>query len=53
MLDGKYTSSLNTPMGAINGVITLMSNGNQVQGIVENYGDEKPISRHEDKRKYS
>ena len=51
MLDGKYTSSLNTPMGAINGVITLMSNGNQVQGIVEIMG--MKISRHEDKRKYS
>ena len=38
MLDGKYTSSLNTPMGAINGVITLISNGNQVQGIVEIMG---------------
>ncbi len=38
MLDGKYSSSLNTPMGAINGTITLMSNGNNVQGIIETMG---------------
>lgn len=38
MLDGKYSSSLNTPMGAINGTIYLMSNGNNVQGIIETMG---------------
>ena len=38
MLDGKYSSSLNTPMGAINGTITLMSNGNNVQGMIETMG---------------
>lgn len=38
MLDGKYSSSLNTPMGAINGTITLMSNANNVQGIIETMG---------------
>ncbi|MCI8481574.1 MAG: hypothetical protein HFJ27_00280 [Clostridia bacterium] len=38
MLDGKYASSLNTPMGAINGTITLMSNGNNVQGVIEVMG---------------
>lgn len=38
MLDGKYASSLNTPMGAINGTITLMSKGNNVQGIIETMG---------------
>lgn len=38
MLDGKYGCSLNTPMGAINGTITLMSNGNNVQGILETMG---------------
>lgn len=38
MLDGKYSSSLNTPMGAINGTITLKSNGNNVQGIIETMG---------------
>ena len=38
MLDGKYTSSLNTPMGAINGTITLMSKNNNVQGILEVMG---------------
>lgn len=38
MLDGKYASSLNTPMGAINGNITLKSNGNNVQGILETMG---------------
>lgn len=38
MLDGKYASSLNTPMGAISGTITLMSNGNNVQGTIETMG---------------
>lgn len=38
MLDGKYGCSLNTPMGALNGSITLMSNGNDVQGILEIMG---------------
>ena len=38
MLDGKYSSSLNTPMGAISGSIILMSNGNNVQGILETMG---------------
>lgn len=38
MLDGKYVCSLNTPMGAINGTITLMSNRNGVQGILETMG---------------
>lgn len=38
MLDGKYKSSLNTPMGAINGTITLMSRGNNVEGIIETMG---------------
>ncbi len=38
MLDGKYTSSLNTPMGAINGTITLATNGNNVQGTIETMG---------------
>lgn len=38
MLDGKYGCSLNTPMGAINGTITLMCNGNNVQGILETMG---------------
>lgn len=38
MLEGKYSSSLNTPMGAINGTITLMNNGNNIQGILETMG---------------
>lgn len=38
MLDGKYSCSLNTPMGAINGTVTLMSNRNGVQGILEIMG---------------
>lgn len=39
MFDGKYRASINTPMGAINGVITLMTNqDNSVQGIVEMMG---------------
>ena len=38
MLDGRYTSSLNTPMGVINGMITLSTNGNNVQGTVEIMG---------------
>ena len=38
MLDGKYGCSLNTPMGAINGTITLMSNGGAVQGTLDTMG---------------
>lgn len=38
MLDGKYTSSLNTPMGAINGTITLRTQENQVEGMIETMG---------------
>ena len=38
MLDGKYSSTLNTPMGAINGTITLNTNGNNVQGTIETMG---------------
>ena len=38
MLDGKYTSSLNTPIGAINGTIILVTNGNNVQGTIETMG---------------
>ncbi len=38
MLDGKYVSSLNTPMGVINGAITLMSKNNNVQGMLEIMG---------------
>lgn len=38
MLDGKYGCSLNTPMGQVNGTITLMTNGNTAQGILETMG---------------
>lgn len=38
MLDGKYNSSLNMPMGAINGTITLQSRGNNVEGTIETMG---------------
>lgn len=38
MIDGKYNCSLNTPMGPINGVITLKSNGNSMQGTLEAMG---------------
>lgn len=44
MLDGKYSSSLNTPMGAINGTITLMSSGSNVQGIIETMGMKNTFS---------
>ena len=38
MLDGTYKLSLNTPMGALSGNITLNTNGNNVQGILETLG---------------
>ena len=38
MLDGTYNVALNTPMGPINGNITLITNGNNVQGIIETMG---------------
>lgn len=38
MLDGKYRISLKTPLGAMKGTITLISNGNNVQGILEMMG---------------
>ena len=38
MLDGKYGILLNSPMGPINGNITLITNGNNVQGILDIMG---------------
>jgi len=38
MFNGKYSASINTPMGAINGTITLMNNNNSAQGIIEMMG---------------
>ena len=38
MLDGKYSCSLNTPMGGINGTITLQTRGNNVIGTLETMG---------------
>ena len=38
MLDGTYKVSLNSPIGPINGNITLITNGNNVQGIIETMG---------------
>lgn len=38
LLDGKYKATVNTPLGNINGTITLVSNGNNVQGILETMG---------------
>ena len=38
MLDGTYNVSLKTPIGPINGIITLITNGNNVQGIIETMG---------------
>ena len=38
MLDGKYKTSLKTPIGKIDGTITLITNGNNVEGIIETMG---------------
>ncbi len=38
MLDGKYNVNLNTPIGPIDGTISLNANGNNVQGIIEIMG---------------
>ncbi len=38
MLEGRYKASLNTPMGAINGTIELVSRGNNVEGTIETMG---------------
>ena len=38
MLDGTYKVSLNTPMGPINGNIKLITNGKNIQGILETMG---------------
>lgn len=38
MLDGKYQSSIKTPMGDIKGTITLNSDSNNVTGIIETMG---------------
>ncbi len=38
MLDGKYSISLNTPIGPINGNITLITAGENVSGILETMG---------------
>lgn len=44
MLDGTYSTSLNTPMGNMNGMITLITNGNSVQGIIEVMGSKSSFS---------
>ena len=38
MLDGKYSISLSTPIGPINGTITLNCVGESVSGILETMG---------------
>lgn len=38
MFDGKYSASINTPMGAINGAITLITKGNNAEGFIEIMG---------------
>lgn len=38
MLDGTYGVSLKTPIGPLNGNITLITNGNNVKGILETMG---------------
>lgn len=38
MLDGTYKVSLATPIGPINGTITLITNGNTIQGTLETMG---------------
>lgn len=38
MFDGKYSASINSPMGPINGVVTLMSKGNNAEGFIEIMG---------------
>lgn len=43
MLDGKYSCSINTPMGGINGTITLQTRGNNVTRNTRNNGNEKSI----------
>lgn len=44
MLDGTYNTSLDTPMGKINGMITLVTNGNSVQGIIEVMGSKSSFN---------
>lgn len=45
MFDGKYRASINTPMGPMNGVITLMSKeNNSVQGMIEIIGMKNSFS---------
>ncbi len=43
MIDGKYSCSLSTPMGAINGTITLQTKGNNVIRYIRNNGNEKSV----------
>ena len=38
MFDGKYSASINSPMGPINGIITLVSKGNNAEGVIEVMG---------------
>lgn len=35
MLDGTYNISLNTPLGGINGKLSLFSNPTSVEGVIE------------------
>ena len=38
MLDGTYQISLSSPIGPLNGTLSLITNGNNVQGILETMG---------------
>lgn len=40
-MDGIYQISLNTPMGAMNGKVTLKSNGENLNRYIGNNGNEK------------
>ena len=43
-MDGIYETTINTPMGPINGRVTLKTNGNELNGIIETMGMKNAIT---------
>ena len=46
MVDGKYSIVMQTPMGPVNGTLTLKTDGERLSGILEAMGPASVYGRH-------
>lgn len=44
MVDGKYSIVMQTPMGPVNGTLTLKTDGERLSGILEAMGGRHPFT---------